>query len=88
MTLTILPERNSDASGSSGSSGTGSAEDLIIGEKVFGFKLSRNVMLGLGAVLLIIVIAALVNFFLQLSKPDLEKQERQMQQRFQNRETI
>jgi serine/threonine-protein kinase len=88
MTLTILPERSSDATGSSGSSGTGSAEDLIIGEKVFGLKLSRNAMLGLGGVLLIIVIAALVIFFLQLSKPDLEKQERQMQQRFQNRETI
>ena len=86
MTLTILPDRSSDASGSSNSSASGSAEDLIIGEKVFGLKLSRNAMLGLGAGLLVTVVAALVIFFLQLAKPDLEKQEREMLQRFQNRE--
>jgi hypothetical protein len=86
MTLTILPERNSDASGSSNSSAAGSAEDLIIGEKVFGLKLSRNAMLGLGAGLLVTVVAALVIFFLQLAKPDLEKQEQEIRQRFQNRE--
>ncbi len=86
MTLTILPERGSDASGSSNSSATGSAEDLIIGEKVFGLKLSRNAMLGLGVGLLIIVVTALVIFILQLSKPDLEKQEREMMHRFQNLE--
>lgn len=86
MTLTILPERSSDASGSSNSSAGGSAEDLIIGEKVFGLKLSRNAMLGLGAALLVTVVAALVIFFVQLAKPDLEKQEQQMLQQFQNRE--
>ena len=86
MTLTILPDRSSDASGSSNSSATASAEDLIIGEKVFGLKLSRNAMLGLGAALLITVVAALVIFILQLSRPDLDKQEREMMQRFQNRE--
>jgi hypothetical protein len=86
MTLTILPERDSDASGASNSSASGSVEDLIIGEKVFGLKLSRNAMLGLGAALLVTVVTALVIFVLQLSKPDLEKQEKEMIQRFQNRE--
>ena len=43
-------------------------------------------MLGLGAGLLVTVVAALVIFFLQLAKPDLEKQEQEIKQRFQNRE--
>ena len=86
MTLTILPERSSDASGSSNYSAGSSVEDLIIGEKVFGLKLSKNVMLGLGAGLLVTVVAALVVFFLQLAKPDLEKKEREIMQQFQNRE--
>ena len=86
MTLTTIPERDADESSSSNSSTAGSADDLIIGEKVFGLKLSRKAMLGLGVALLITVVAALVIFVLQLTKPDLEKQEQEMMQRFQNRE--
>jgi hypothetical protein len=86
MTLTVLSEPSSDPEGSSNSSGSRSADDLIIGEKVFGLKLSRKAMLGLGVALLITVVAALVIFVLQLTQPDLEKQEQKMKQRFQNRE--
>lgn len=86
MTLTTIPDRDSDEASSSNSSMAGSADDLIIGEKVFGLKLSRKAMLGLGVALLITVVAALVIFVLQLTKPDLEKQEQEMMQRFQNRE--
>ena len=84
MTLTVLSE--TDASGSSNSSATGSSDDLIIGEKVFGVKLSRKTIMGLGISLLVIVVIAAVMFLLQLMKPDLEKQEQELQQRYQNRE--
>ncbi len=84
MTLTVLSE--TDVPGSSNSSATGSSDDLIIGEKVFGVKLSRKTIMSLGISLLVIVVIAAVMFLLQLMKPDLEKQEQELQQRYQNRE--
>ena len=86
MTLTVLPEPGVGPSGSSNSSSTNSADDLIIGEKVFGVKLSRKAMVGLGIALLVIVVTAAVIFVLQLKKPGLEKQEQELRQRYQNRE--
>ena len=86
MTLTVLPEPSPGSAGSSNSSATGSADDLIIGEKVFGVKLGPKAILGLGIGLLVIVATAAVLFFLQWVKPDLEQQERELRQRYQNRE--
>lgn len=86
MTLTVLPEASPGSAGSSNSSATGSADDLIIGEKVFGVKLGPKAILGLGIGLLVIVATAAVLFFLQWVKPDLEQQERELRQRYQNRE--
>ena len=87
MTLTVLPEPGVGPSGSSNSSAGNSADDLIIGEKVFGVKLSRKAIIGLGIALLVIVVISAVIFLLRLTKPDLEKRERELQlQRYQNRE--
>ena len=86
MTLTVLPEPGVGPTGSSNSSATNSADDLIIGEKVFGVKLSRKAMMGLGIALLVIVVAAAVIFVLQLEKPGLKKQKQEMLQRYQNHE--
>ena len=87
MTLTVLPEPGVGPSGSSNSSAGNSADDLIIGEKVFGVKLSRKAIMGLGIALLVIVVISAVIFLLRLTKPDLEKRERELQlQRYQNRE--
>ena len=85
-TLTVLPEPSAAAAGSSNSSSANSGDDLIIGEKVFGLKLSRKAMLGLAIALLVIVVTAAVLFVLQLTKPDLEKQKQEQLQRYQNRE--
>ena len=86
MTLTVMSESNSDSNGSSNSSASRSADDLIIGEKVFGVKLSRKAMMGLGIALLVIVVTSAVIFVLQPRKPGLEKQEQELLQRYQNRE--
>lgn len=86
MTLTVLPATGVGPSGSSNSSASNSGDDLIIGEKVFGVKLSRGAMMGLGIALLVIVVTAAVIFSLQLMKPDLEKQEQELLQRYQNHE--
>ena len=86
MTLTVLPEPSAGSVGSSNSSATASADDLIIGEKVFGVKLGPKAILGLGIGLLVIVGTAAVLFFLQWVKPNLERQERELLQRYQNRE--
>ena len=86
MTLTVLREPGVGPSGSSNSSASNSADDLIIGKKVFGVKLSRNAMMGLGIALLVIVVTSAVIFVLQLRKPGHEKQEQELLQRYQNRE--
>ena len=86
MTLTVMSESNSDSNGGSNSSASRSADDLIIGEKVFGVKLRRKAMMGLGIALLVIVVTSAVIFVLQLRKPGLEKQEQELLQRYQNRE--
>lgn len=86
MTLTTRPEHGASGSASSNSSESGSADNLIIGEKVFGIKLSRNAMMGLGTGLLVLVIVAVVVFVVQLITPDLEKAERDLQLKYQNLE--
>ena len=86
MTLTVLREPGVGPSGSSNSSASNSADDLIIGKKVFGVKLSRNAMMGLGIALLVIVVTASAIFLQRLMKPGLEKQEQDLLQRYQNRE--
>jgi len=86
MTLTVLPEPGVGPSGSSNSSAGNSADDLIIGEKVFGLKLSRKAMMGLGIALLAIVVTSAVIFAIQLMRPDLDKQKQEQLQRYQNRE--
>ena len=87
MTLTIMSESSSDSNGSSNSSATSATDDLIIGEKVFGVKLSRKAIMGVGITLLVIVVTASVIFLQRLTKPDVEKRERELQlQRYQNRE--
>jgi len=70
----------------SSSSGPNSADDLILGEKVFGIKLSRRSLFILGIVLLIVVIGTVTLFPNRLQKGDLEKRERELQHRFQNHE--
>ncbi len=86
MTLTVLPEPGVGSSGSSNSFAGNSADDLIIGEKVFGLKLSRKAMMGLGIALLAIVVTSAVIFAIQLMRSGLEKQKLEQLQRYQNHE--
>ena len=86
MTLTVLPEPETGPSRRSNSSASNSADDLIIGDKVFGMKLSRKTIVGLGIALLVIVVTASAIFLQQLMKPGLEKQEQERLQKYQNRE--
>ena len=69
-TLTVLPERIRSESKSSSSSASNSADDLIIGEKVFGMKLGRKSMYVLAIALVLALLAATVIFALQLTKED------------------
>ncbi len=87
-TLTTIPQKAAgDLSyADSSSSGANSADDLILGEKVFGIKLSRRSLFILGIVLLIVVIGTVTLFLNRLQKVDLEKREQELQHRFQNHE--
>lgn len=86
---TIPPKDASDFGyGDSSSSAANSADDLILGEKVFGIKLSRQSMFILGIVLLVIVIGTITLFMNRLQKAALEKREREIQERFQDHEGV
>ena len=86
---TIPPEDASKFSyADSSSSGSNSADDLILGEKVFGIKLSRRSLFILGIAMLAIVIGTIVLFLTRRQKAELEKREREMQQDFQNHEGV
>lgn len=86
MTLTELSAQSDGRTDSADSSAIVLDDDLILGEKVFGVRLSRNAMIGLGAALFVVVVTAAVIFCLQLMKPGLEKQEQELRYRYQNRE--
>lgn len=84
---TIPPKDDSDFSyADSSSSSTNSADDLILGEKVFGIKLSRRSMFILGIVLLVIVIGTVSLFLNRMKNAELERHEKEMTERFMNRE--
>lgn len=84
---TILQRNESDFSyAGSSSSGSNSADDLILGEKVFGIKLSRRSLFILGIVLLGIVIGTVILFMSREQKTALDKRDREMQLRDMNRE--
>lgn len=87
-TITTIPPKDaSDFSyGDSSSSGANSADDLILGEKVFGIKLSRQSMFILGIALLGIVIGTVSLFLNRMKNTELENREKEMQERFMNRE--
>jgi len=86
MTLTELLSRGDGQTGSADSSAIVLDDDLIIGEKVFGVRLSRNAMIGLGIALAVIVVTAAVVFLQQMMEPAREKQEQELRHRYQNRE--
>jgi len=84
---TILPKDASDSNyADSSASGSNSADDLILGEKVFGIKLSRRSLLILGIVLLGIVMGTVTLVMSRVQKAELEKREREIQERFMNHE--
>ena len=87
-TISTIPPKDSTGLSftDSSSSGANAADDLILGEKVFGIKLSRQSMFILGIVLLVIVIGTVTLFMNGIQKAELEKREREMQESFQNRE--
>ena len=86
---TIPPKDFRDFSDTdSSSSAANSADDLILGEKVFGFKLSRQSLFVLGIVLLVIVIGSLSSFLNRMKNAEIEKRENEMQERVMNREGV
>jgi serine/threonine protein kinase len=85
---TIPPKDSSDFSYTdSSSSGANSADDLILGEKVFGIKLSRRSLFILGIVLLGIVIGTVTMFMGRAQRAELDRREKEMSERYMNRET-
>ena len=89
MISTIPPKDASDFSYTdSSSSAANSADDLILGEKVFGLKLSRRSLLILGIAMLAVVIGTIIVFLNRRQNAELEKREREMQQDFQNHEGV
>ncbi len=74
------------ASDSGVSSSASSATDLIIGEKVFGFKFSKQAIMGLAIGLIVVVIVCTALLVSQWTKPDVEKKEQEILQKYQNRE--
>ncbi len=86
---TIPPKDASEFSYTdSSSSAANSADDLILGERVFGLKLSRQSLLILGIAMLAVVIGTIILFLNRQQKAELEKREREMQQDFQNHEGV
>lgn len=87
-TISTIPRKDSSGFSftDSSSSGANSADDLVLGEKVFGIKLSRQSMFILGVVLLVIVIGTVSLFLNRMKNAELEKRENEMQERVMNRE--
>ena len=84
---TILPKDQSEfGSAGSSSSAANSADDLILGEKVFGVKFSRKVLLLLGIAMLAIVIGLIILFLNRLHRAELDRRERKTLQGLQNHE--
>jgi hypothetical protein len=77
-------------SGPSGSSESGSAsnmaDDILVGDSVFGWRFSRKQLLLIGIVMLILAIFGVSLFVHQLTHTDLSKERQKMEQQFQNRE--
>jgi serine/threonine-protein kinase len=87
-TISTIPPTDPSEFGFAGSSSSAanSADDLILGEKVFGIKLSRQSLLILGIAMLAIVIGTIILFMSRMQKTELDQRDREMQLRDMNRE--
>jgi hypothetical protein len=87
-TISTIPPTDPSEFGFAGSSSSAanSADDLILGEKVFGIKLSRQSLLILGIAMLAIVIGTIILFMSRMQKTELDQRDREIQLRDMNRE--
>ena len=63
-----------------------SADDLLVGDSLFGVRFGRRTLLLIGGVTLLLAIVGVAIFINQLTGVDLQKEEQRIRMEYQNRE--
>lgn len=75
-----------DIASSESNAAANSADDLLVGDSLFGVRFSRRTLLLIGSATLLMAIVGIAIFINQLTAVDLEKEKLRIRQEFQNRE--
>ncbi len=74
------------SSSSIASTGASSSDDLVLGDSVFGVRLSKRSLVLIGVLMLMATVLGTALFIHQLTKVDLEKEQQRIRQDYMNRE--